>query len=328
MTSASEFLRCHDVRIPAQPELTLVVCCYNQSAYVQEAIVAAERVRAAVDSELLFIDDGSTDESFELALHALASSENYLIATKRNCGLVHSLNTGLGLARGRLILFIAADDRLLAQGVVAACRHLNAQAGARFFLANALYFGDGIKTRPVYREEHGRYFESAPDLRFPIVPSRLPAPLLLQATIFRTGFLRSIGGWDADVVLDDMSMFLRIFSVGPIAGSDFLYDLKLMLSEYRQHVGNTSRRVVYQFQIYEQCILKYCNADVQRAELAHALGTYLLYGIRQRDRGAITVLLRAAARYNAIGKTLREVVRRVLRRTIRDVTASGTNARY
>jgi glycosyltransferase involved in cell wall biosynthesis len=312
-----DFIRYQDSRRPERPKLTIVVCSYNQAAYIPEAIGAAEKVRDSIDAELLFIDDGSSDDSYQEAVSVLAHLDNCLVATKANRGLVHSLNAGLQLARGELIVFIAADDRLLWQGVEEACRRMEVNVDMWAFFGNGLYFGDAITPYPVYGRHHSRYFDSMPEERGAVVPSRLPAPLLLQATVFRTVFLRSIGGWHIDVTLDDLPLFLRIFAERPVAGIEFLYDLGLMLCEYRLHRGNTSRRVLYQFKNYEQCILRYCEAWALHGEVAEALGTYMLYGIRQGNLEAVLELLRTSCDYRILWLTLGAIVKKALRKAKR-----------
>lgn len=309
-----EFTRYKDTRTAANPLVTLVLCSYNQSTFVSDAINAADRVRSFVDAELLFIDDGSSDDSFNNAIRFLEASSNYFVVTKKNQGLVHSLNTALNLARGKLVIFIAVDDRLLAEGVVDACTRLNGEDRAVFFIANATYFGEKLKPYPVYSDTHYQFLQAASSLRTPVLPSSLPAPLLLQATVFRTDYLRSLGGWDSDVILDDLPLFLKMFSKISSSKLEFLYDLQITLCEYRQHGNNSSKKNLRLYGLYEQCILRYCDSSTHQFELANAIGIYVLNSIRQGNIKVVLILLKKAFSYRVVGLTVTLIFRRIYRK--------------
>ena len=64
--------------------------------------------------ELFLVDDGSTNQSSEIALRYAASDPNrvtYLEHTgHQNCGMSSSRNLGVNNARGRYIAFLDSDD--------------------------------------------------------------------------------------------------------------------------------------------------------------------------------------------------------------------------
>lgn len=310
MKPFADFLCAEDRRTGTHPLLTLVLCSYKQAPFVHDAVAAAKRVQELVDAELLFIDDGSQDESFTAAREALSASSNYLALSKANRGLVHSLNLGLELARGQYIIFIAADDKLCPAGVQQALRRLQECPSARFFLGNATYFGDRVRPRAVYGKRHAHYLRMPAGSRPVVTPSTLPAPLLLQATVFEKVYLRKMNGWDADVMLDDLAMFLRMFKEAPQAGQDFLYDLDLVLADYRLHPGGNSRRLENQYMMIEQCVSRYCPPELYPHEISAALATYTLNAIRQADRATLRFMLATAFTQKVVMRTVFALVGR------------------
>lgn len=81
---------------------------YNAGQYLAEAIESILN-QTCDDFELLLLDDGSTDNTKEIALSYHDKRLRYL-PNGRNLKLVATLNRGLDLARGRFIARMDADD--------------------------------------------------------------------------------------------------------------------------------------------------------------------------------------------------------------------------
>lgn len=93
---------------PADPMLSIIVPLYNYEPLISRAIDSV--VSQLTDQcELIVIDDGSTDGSGRIA-KALSERHGLRFLEKENAGLAHTRNLGIGLARGRYITFLDADD--------------------------------------------------------------------------------------------------------------------------------------------------------------------------------------------------------------------------
>jgi len=98
--------------------LTIVVPCYNEEAVVDEcakrlkACLAAlvEAGKASPESRILFVDDGSTDRTWEM-LESLCTSDKLFsaLSLSRNFGHQAALLAGLHHATGDAIISIDAD---------------------------------------------------------------------------------------------------------------------------------------------------------------------------------------------------------------------------
>ena len=93
--------------------LSIVVPCYNEQECLpalHQRLTAAARAAAGDDFELVFVNDGSKDLTWEL-LQALATKDPRLVAVNlsRNHGHQLALTAGLDLCRGDRILAIDAD---------------------------------------------------------------------------------------------------------------------------------------------------------------------------------------------------------------------------
>ncbi|MBJ6122623.1 glycosyltransferase family 2 protein [Sphingomonas mollis] len=96
-----------------RPALSVVVPCYNEAAcldLLHARISAAARAAVGDDHEIVFINDGSRDDSWA-AMQQLAETDPRLVAINlsRNHGHQLALTAGLDLCAGDQILIIDAD---------------------------------------------------------------------------------------------------------------------------------------------------------------------------------------------------------------------------
>jgi dolichol-phosphate mannosyltransferase len=93
--------------------LSIVVPCFNEEAcltMLHERLTATARGAAGADYELVLINDGSRDKSWEI-MRRLAATDPHLVAVNlsRNHGHQLALTAGLDLCQGDRILIIDAD---------------------------------------------------------------------------------------------------------------------------------------------------------------------------------------------------------------------------
>lgn len=96
-----------------QPLISVIMPAYNAGAYLAEAIESILN-QTCGDFELLLLDDGSTDNTRDIALSYKDDRLRYL-PNNQNLQLVATLNRGLDLARGQYIARMDADDISLPQ---------------------------------------------------------------------------------------------------------------------------------------------------------------------------------------------------------------------
>ena len=93
---------------PSDCTLSILIPCRNAARYIGEAVASC---RSGVPTEIILVDDGSTDGSVEVALQALEESGiPALLVIRPHRGQAASRNDALALARGEWILYLDADD--------------------------------------------------------------------------------------------------------------------------------------------------------------------------------------------------------------------------
>ena len=119
------------------PSVSVVMPTYNaaETLYASVLSVQAQTCRAW---ELILVDDGSTDGTLEVARELEAKDHRIRVVSQANAGPAAARNTGIALARARIIAFLDADD-LWHRHRLAACLHhfgTNPQAGIVFTRVN------------------------------------------------------------------------------------------------------------------------------------------------------------------------------------------------
>ncbi len=111
-------MNCREVYTVDNPILFLVIPCYNEEAVlpltiplfdaVMRDLIAREIVSA--DSKILFVNDGSTDGTWQLLAQKCREDALYeAISLSRNCGHQRALYAGIMEVRGRCDCIVTAD---------------------------------------------------------------------------------------------------------------------------------------------------------------------------------------------------------------------------
>lgn len=91
--------------------ISVIMPCYNASAYIREAIESVMN-QSYRDWELLIIDDGSTDDSCKIAKGYSEHDKRIRLIEQANSGACKARNNGIEYAKGKYIKFLDADDVL------------------------------------------------------------------------------------------------------------------------------------------------------------------------------------------------------------------------
>jgi glycosyltransferase involved in cell wall biosynthesis/CDP-glycerol glycerophosphotransferase (TagB/SpsB family) len=95
-------------------QISIIVPTYNVAAYLPEYLESLTRQKDALrDVELIFVDDGSPDDSVAIIREwAARVAPHTQILSKPNGGLASARNAGLEIATGTWVTFNDPDDRL------------------------------------------------------------------------------------------------------------------------------------------------------------------------------------------------------------------------
>ncbi len=88
---------------------SVIIPLYNKALYVAKAIdsVLAQSFK---EYELIIMDDGSKDDSFEIASNSIEGRQNCHLYCQENAGVSMARNNGVAASKGDYLCFLDADD--------------------------------------------------------------------------------------------------------------------------------------------------------------------------------------------------------------------------
>jgi len=128
------------------PIVTVVVPAYNHEDYVLDCITSILD-EDYPNMEVIVINDGSTDSTEEKVRDYIRRhGEKFRFISKKNEGLVKTLNLGLKLARGKYFCELASDDMLLPGSIRKRVEYLEANPRAEAVFADGYFLNASEKT--------------------------------------------------------------------------------------------------------------------------------------------------------------------------------------
>ncbi|WHU91109.1 glycosyltransferase [Burkholderia vietnamiensis] len=95
---------------------------YNHQRYIEGALQSVLSQSSPAD-EIILIDDGSSDDGFDVASRLLAGVPHASVYRQENAGAHNTINRAIGLARGDYVAVLNSDD-VFASEKLARCREL------------------------------------------------------------------------------------------------------------------------------------------------------------------------------------------------------------
>ena len=195
-------------------DVTVVIPAFNEAARLPDSLPA---LLAAVDqlgvrSEIILVDDGSTDATVEVAeRHFSTRSDTRLLRLPWNCGKGAAVRAGVSAAQGNSIVFLDAD---LAADIAHLPQLLAMLDTVDVALGSRTRIGAEVQGRTAGREVGARAYRalvryltqaSVVDTQCGFKAFRAPAAKLLFSMTTATGF-----GFDVEILTLAVALELRI----------------------------------------------------------------------------------------------------------------------
>ena len=181
--------------------LSVVIPCYDSSAFVAETVDSL-REQDLSNTEVIFVDDGSRDDTVGRIAAIMASSPPCAmrLIEQENKGLAGARNTGIAAANGCYILPLDADD-LVAEGALARfAALLDSHPGTDVVYGDREDFGDieGIHRSGRFELPRLMYFNQLP-----------------YCAMYRRRLWEQVGGYQTNVSgFDDWNFWIAAAAAG------------------------------------------------------------------------------------------------------------------
>lgn len=210
------------------PLVSIITPTYNSAAFLAETVRSVQE-QTFTDFELLLVDDGSTDETLELA-QALTAGDDRIQAWRiAHGGPAVARNAAMERARGRLFALLDSDDVWAPSYLSTQIALLDRHPSVSVVTSNAINRGGALEGRPIWAKTTG-----VVELRLLDIIAQEDAVCIMS--LFRREMADRIGGFDSQFTgNEDYHFWLRAAA----AGFRILQN-RQPLGYYRRRAGSVS----------------------------------------------------------------------------------------
>lgn len=179
--------------------VSIIIPCYNYGRFLKDAILAALN-QTYRPLEILVVDDGSTDNSLEVAKSVAKKHPEVKVFARPHLRRSATFNFGISQAKGDYIIKIDCDDKLHPKFVEDLANILNTRPDVAYVYTHAKMFGDEnsiILCQPFNTDKI--YISSA----------------YFFTALFRREVFSAVSGFDTKMdTAEDWEFYLRIIERG------------------------------------------------------------------------------------------------------------------
>ncbi|TBT82578.1 glycosyltransferase [Propioniciclava sinopodophylli] len=178
--------------------VSIIVTSFNRGAFVEEAVDSA-LAQTYGDTEVIIVDDGSTDPETHRVLKRLAA-RGLNVIVQPNAGVSAARNTGIRASRGEWILCLDDDDIIATTYAEKAVSRFQSDAEVRVVYSGGRFFGGNSRQWKLD----------------PYSPGRIAlGNCLPSASFFKRSDWGAVGGFDEGLpTFEDWDFWLRLSSLG------------------------------------------------------------------------------------------------------------------
>ena len=182
------------------PEVSIIVPCYNQAQYLSEALQSVLE-QTYENWECIIVNDGSPDNTSQIAQKWVEKDSRFKYIYKINGGLSSARNAGINYAKGTFILPLDADDRIGPNYVSLALDAFQKDAELKVVYCKAEKFGNEVG-----------------EWKLPYYSRRNLAVdnMIFCSAVFKREDWELVGGYDVNMIygLEDWEFWIAILKNG------------------------------------------------------------------------------------------------------------------
>lgn len=134
------------------PKVSVIIPVFNVDSYLGKCLDSVCN-QTLKDIEIICINDGSTDNSFNILQNYAKKDKRFFIINQKNHGVSYSRNAGFRRAKGKYIYFLDSDDYITTDCLEILANTMESD-NLEIVLFNAKVFGDaGVDEERLIREK-------------------------------------------------------------------------------------------------------------------------------------------------------------------------------
>ena len=216
-------------RVPtAAPLVDAIISCHDYGRFLTDAIDSV-LAQSYPNIEVVVVDDGSTDDTAEVAARYADHGVRYVHRTQGGAG--RARNTGLRATSAPLIAFLDADDAWLPDRVSAGVEHLERHPEIALVAAHAFACDEAMRPSSIVHALRGP--ASGRVLEALLVHNVVLNP---SSVLIRRSALEAVGGFSEIAFGEDWDTWIEVAKRFPIGFTDQVVAL------VRRHAGSITPR--------------------------------------------------------------------------------------
>ncbi|MDD3567086.1 MAG: glycosyltransferase [Bacteroidales bacterium] len=211
-----------------RPTVSILTANYNKSEYLREYFDSILKSNFS-DFEVVFVDDGSTDDSILIANSYTSKLNLRVISLGRNVGFSNALNIGLERVRGEFVMRLDSDDFMLPSRIDLQVSYLRKHPEVDILGSNTFYYNHnrcsvvGRSYLPEFNADIANDFKHG------------DIALCHGAIMGRTAFYEKFNYIQNAFPFEEYDLFSRMVLTGGV-----FYNLNEPLTYYRMYNQNAS----------------------------------------------------------------------------------------
>jgi hypothetical protein len=239
-----------------EPLVSVLVPVRDEAEYLDEALRSLAE-QTLEDFEVLVVDDGSVDETADIAAAFAASDRRFRLIRQPRSGVVAAAERARAEARGRYVACMDGDDvarpqRLELQREALESEKLDAcGGGVSYFSAERV--SDGLR-------RYERWLNSLTTVELARRDVFVECPIANPTLFVRRDVLAALGGYRETPWPEDYDLVLRLWA----SGARFR-NLEPVLLDWRDHPARLSRTSArYTVEAFARCRVHHLRASLLR----------------------------------------------------------------
>jgi glycosyltransferase involved in cell wall biosynthesis len=209
---------------------SIIVPCYKQAAFLNECLESVLS-QSYLHWECIIINDGSPDNTEQLALEWVKKDSRFRYIYQENAGLSAARNAGIRAAHGEYILPLDADDKISQDFLEACICEFHSQESVKLVYGNCIKFGT----------ESGPAFENSYSY-----DSLLLENMIVCTSMYRKKDAIEAGLYDTNLIYgaEDWDFWIRLLDRNSLV------------------IKNTN--IVFYYRVKEQSMIKELKSNIER----------------------------------------------------------------
>lgn len=192
------------------PPVSILIPAYNEEITAIQTIESLLKIHYPI-FEIVFIDDGSMDGTFELVQRVFLNHPSVRVLSKPNGGKASALNLGIAQAKYEYLICIDADTQLHPDAILHLLSSFDHEVGA---VAGTVKVGNEVNILTKWQSIEYITSQNMDRRAFDVLNSITVVPGAIGA--FRKEAIEQVGGFTSDTLAEDCDLTMRILKGGYI----------------------------------------------------------------------------------------------------------------